>query len=118
MNGYSGFECKKREGGFKQPPEYSGELLFINPNQVNDNEGAIVKLACQSRQHSQDLNYNWFKNNNNIQMGNHIFAYENILIIRSATIEDSGEYKCEAAINDYVYTSTAIVNINGALIRR
>lgn len=117
MNGYTGFECKEREGGNEPQPQYPGELVFINPNQVNDNEGAVVKLTCQSRQPQQQLHYVWFKDNRGIQMGNHIFAYENILIIRSATVDDSGEYRCEAGTNDNVFTSTAIVNINGAVSR-
>lgn len=115
--GYTGFECKEREGGPQPRPGYPGELIFINPPQVSDNEGAVVKLTCQSRQADQPFTYVWFKDNRGIQMGNHIFAYENILIIRSATVEDSGEYRCEAGFNDNVYTSTAIVNINGAVSR-
>lgn len=123
MAGYTGYECKEVEGRPIQPsyttnaPQtqppyvpYSDEIVYINPKYVDDSVGSNIKLTCQSAQ-PQQFAYIWYKDNRNVEMGRHIFAYENVLIIRTAAVEDSGEYKCEARNNENVFTSTVVVNI-------
>uniref|UniRef100_A0A0N5CB57 Muscle M-line assembly protein unc-89 n=1 Tax=Strongyloides papillosus TaxID=174720 RepID=A0A0N5CB57_STREA len=77
------------------------EPLFIEPLktcQVNENE--TVELLCKINEESQPT-IKWFKDNSPVKIGDHIIE-EHLpdgslkLKIINATIDDIGEYKCEA----------------------
>uniref|UniRef100_A0AAF5HXT5 Uncharacterized protein n=1 Tax=Strongyloides stercoralis TaxID=6248 RepID=A0AAF5HXT5_STRER len=77
------------------------EPLFVEPLkscQVNENE--TVELSCKVNEESKPT-IKWFKDNSPVKVGDHI-TEEHLpdgslkLKITNATIEDIGEYKCEA----------------------
>lgn len=76
-----------------------------------------ITVVCSSKQGSQPLEFQWYKNNNRLQESNNIKIKSmddiSILTIESVRSVDSGNYTCSVSNGHGKDRYSAILNVDG-----
>ncbi|XP_072945559.1 hemicentin-1-like [Epargyreus clarus] len=84
------------------------------PSDTTFEYGSEGKLYCEAQTYPEGT-LEWYHNDSRIEGNEHveIVPEDNVLIIKSMSLEDTGEYKCEATNEVETGAHTAIVDISG-----